>query len=86
MKYYKITCIKGHCGRGNNNREITFGIEAENLIQAQDKAKRMPAVKHSKGILYGCEISHEEYKDLIQRNAYRVANGTRYHHINKHLT
>lgn len=83
MKYYKVMCILGHQGRRNHNREIVFGIEARDIIEAQNKARKMPAVKHTKGVLCAVEIDFKAYRELRERNAYRVALGTRY---NKDLT
>ena len=69
MKYYLITCMQGHHGRGRH-AEITFAMMAQNLIEAQDKAKRMPSVKHSRGILMGREITEEEYYERRKISAY----------------
>lgn len=80
MKHYKVVCIMGHRGTGNNNSEIVFCFKAKDIIEAQDRAKKMPAVKHTKGILLAKEITFEEYQILSERNAYMVANGVRYKH------
>lgn len=69
MKYYLITCMQGHRSRGRY-REITFAMMANNLIEAQDKAKRMPSVKHTRGILMGREITEEEYYERRKISAY----------------
>lgn len=75
MKYYLITCMQGHQGRGRY-REITFAMMARNLIEAQDKAKKMPSVKHTRGILMGREITEEEYYERRKISAYdRVYGG-----------
>ena len=75
MKYYLITCMQGHHGRGHH-AEITFAMMAQNLIEAQDKAKKMPSVKHSRGILMGREITEEEYYERRKISAYdRVYGG-----------
>ena len=74
-RFFLITCHRGHCGRGHST-EITFAIQAANLIMAQDKAKRMPSVKHSRGILMGREITEEEYYERRKISAYdRVYGG-----------
>lgn len=70
MKYYAITCLQGHHGKGRTPQEITFAIMAPNLLAAQDKAKKMPSVKHSRGILMGKEITEEEYYARRQVSAY----------------
>lgn len=72
MRYFKITCHRGHCGTGHSSA-ITFVFEAKNLIAAMDMAKRMPSVKHSRVIMSGNEISKEEYKDYIAISAYKRA-------------
>ena len=75
MKYYLITCMQGHHGRGRYS-EITFAMMARNLIEAQDKAKKMPSVKHTRGILMGREITEEEYYERRKISAYdRVYGG-----------
>lgn len=76
MKYYLITCMRGHCGRGRYT-EITFAMMARNLIEAQDKARKMPSVKHTRGILAGREITEEEYYERRQISAYDRAYGAR---------
>lgn len=69
MKFYLITCHRGHCGI-KHSTEITFAIKAENLIQAQDKARKMPSVKHSKLIIFGKEVTETEYKEYRKISAY----------------
>ncbi len=69
MRFFLITCHRGHNGRGRSS-EITFAIQALNLIAAQDKAKRMPSVKHTRGIIYGREITQEEYINYRSVSAY----------------
>lgn len=69
MKFYLITCHRGHCGRGRST-EITFAIQAINLLAAQDKAKKMPAVKHTRGIIFGREITQKEYVEFRSVSAY----------------
>lgn len=44
MKYWIITCHRGHLGTGNRT-EIKSAIKAPNLIKAQDIARRMPERK-----------------------------------------
>lgn len=69
-RYYLITCMRGHCGMGHGT-EITFAFEAKNLLEAMDKAKRMPAVKHTRMICSGKEIDKEEYNRYRQISAYK---------------
>lgn len=69
MKYYMVMCKRGHCGAGRY-QEITFAVMATNLIEAQEQAKKMPAVKHSKGILLGREITRAEYLERRKQSAY----------------
>lgn len=70
MKYYLVMCHRGHCGTGHST-EIKFAIEAKNLLEACDKAKRMPSVKHTRMIMYGHEITFEEYTHYRSISAYR---------------
>lgn len=75
MKFYRIICQRGHCGTGNS-MDITFAIAAKNLLEAMDKARRMPAVKHTRMITYGQEITEQEYNDYRKESAYkRLAHG-----------
>lgn len=69
MRYFLITCHRGHCGFGHSS-SITFAFEAKNLIDAMDMGKRMPSVKHTRMIMSGKEITHEEYVAYRQINAY----------------
>lgn len=77
MKYYLITCQRGHCGSGHHT-EITFAFKAANLLDAQDKARKMPSVKHTRGILYGREITEAEYKLYREKSAYERFNQNYY--------
>ena len=70
MKFYLITCSRGHCGCGNST-EIKFAIAAKNLLDACDKARRMPSVKHTRLALYGREITENEYNEYRKVSAYR---------------
>lgn len=70
MRYFLITCHRGHCGMGHSS-SITFAFEAKNLIDAMDMGKRMPSVKHTRMIMSGKEISFEEYKEYREINAYQ---------------
>lgn len=72
-RYFFITCSRGHCGTGKSS-EIGFSFAAPNLLAAMDMAKRMPSVKHSRGILYGREISFEAYTEYRTVSAYERVN------------
>ena len=69
MRFFLITCHRGHCGRGHSI-EITFAIQAMNLIAAQNQARKMPAVKHTRGIIYGREITRQQYIEYRSISAY----------------
>lgn len=69
MKYYKVTAMRGHMGIGKGT-EITFVFQARDLMAAVGMAKKMPAVKHTRMVCYGAEITKEEYELRIQRSAY----------------
>lgn len=73
MKFYMVTCSRGHCGNGHST-EIKFAIMANNLLDACDKAKRMPSVKHTRMALYGREINEQEYKEYRAISAYERFN------------
>ena len=70
MKYFVIVCSRGHCGTGHST-EIKFAIAAHNLLEACDKARKMPSVKHTRLALYGKEITYEEYTQYRQISAYK---------------
>ncbi len=74
MKYYAITVPRGHCGVGRST-DITFVFQAKTLLDAMDKARRMPSVKHTRMILSGKEITFEEYTQYRKISAYKRANG-----------
>jgi hypothetical protein len=66
-------CHRGHCGTGHST-EIKFAIRANNLLEACDKAKRMPSVKHTRIAIYGKEITEQEYNEYRQVSAYERFN------------
>ena len=68
-KYYKVTCQRGHQGRGRSI-PISFYIAAENVLHASRIAQRMPGVKHSKTIMSCVPISVEEYLEGRKLSAY----------------
>ena len=76
MRYFLVICKRGHCGRGNFI-EIGFAIKARHLIEAMDKAKKMPAVKHSQGIIQAKEITLTEYQEYRTVSAYKRLTGVR---------
>ena len=69
-RYFLITCHRGHCGYGRST-PITFAFEANNLIEAMDMGKKMPSVKHTRMIMFGKEISKQEYIEYREINAYQ---------------
>ena len=69
-RYYLISCERGHLGRGKG-ATICFAIQAYNLPQAMNIARRMPAVKHTRMINYGREITEEEYIEYRRVSAYK---------------
>lgn len=69
MKFYMVMCHRGHCGNGHST-EIKFAIRANNLIEACDKARRMPSVKHTRMAIYGKEITEQEYNEYRKISAY----------------
>lgn len=77
MRYFIVMCHRGHCGTGHST-EIKFAIKARNLIEACDKAKKMPSVKHTRMAIYGKEITEEEYNEYRQVSAYKKFNQQQY--------
>lgn len=70
-RYWKITVIRGHCGGVRNyNHSLTFYFEASSLLEASDKARQQPGVKHTLMPQSACEISYEEYCEGRQESAY----------------
>lgn len=69
MKYFMVMCHRGHCGNGRST-EIKFAIKANNLLDACDKARRMPSVKHTRMAIYGKEITEQEYNEYRRISAY----------------
>lgn len=70
-KYYAVTVKQGHCGF-RRNRTITFSFCASNIIEAIDRAKEMPSVKHhNNAVILGCrEITWSEYTRMRASSAY----------------
>ena len=69
MRYFKVTCPHGHHGNGQYC-EITFAISAANMLDAMDKAKRMPGVKHTRMVFCAKEITEQEYNEYRKVSAY----------------
>lgn len=76
MRYFLVIGKRGHCGRGNFI-EIGFAIKANHMIEAMDKAKKMPAVKHTQSILQAKEITLAEYQEYRTVSAYKRLTGIR---------
>ena len=70
MKYFLITCARGHCGP-RKSVDLTFAVYAETLVEAVSFAKKMPAIKHSRLPLYGKEIDYETYIFYREISAYK---------------
>ena len=68
-KYYKVTCHRGHQGRGRSI-PISFYIAAENVLHASRIAQRMSGVKHSKAVMSCVPITIEEYLEGRKISAY----------------
>lgn len=69
MRFYSVVCKRGHCGR-KQYVPIKFAIAAQNAIEAMDKAKEMPAVKHGQSIISCLEISFHDYCNMRRVSAY----------------
>ena len=69
MMYYMVMCLRGHCGT-KHSTEIKFAFAAHDLMEACDKARRMPSVKHTRMMVYGKEITEQEYTEYRQISAY----------------
>lgn len=70
MRYFAVTCAHGHHGNGRFV-PITFVFESENMIDAMDRAKAMPGVKHHRPVIACREITESEYNRLMQSSAYK---------------
>ena len=73
MHHYMIICHRGHCSTGHST-EIKFAIRANNLLEACDKARKMPSVKHTRLVIYGKEITEQEYNEYRQISTYERFN------------
>lgn len=77
MKFYKVSCPRGHFGHGNIG-DITFAIKADNAISAMDIARKMPGVKHDRMIYKTTEITLAEYLDFRKTSAYKRDNQSKW--------
>ena len=75
MKYFMVICHRGHCGTGHST-EIKFVFIANNAIEAMDKARKMPSVKHTRLAMMVKEITSIEYTEFRQISAYEKFNQT----------
>ena len=69
MKFYMVTCQRGHAGTGHST-EIKFAFKAANLLDACNMARRMPSVKHTRMPLFGKEITEVEYYEYRKISSY----------------
>lgn len=75
MKYFMVICHRGHCGTGHST-EIKFVFITNNAVEAMDKARRMPSVKHTRLAMIVKEITATEYNEYRQVSAYERFNQT----------
>ena len=73
-RYYKVIAKRGHVGSGRY-LPICFTFVAENIMEAMDRAKATPGVKHAQLILSAVEITYSEYVVLSRVSAYARAEG-----------
>lgn len=73
MKYYAVTVQRGHCGCGRT-APITFYVQANSLLEAMDKARRMPGVKHNKPVYNACEVTKDFFTKATQESSYHRTN------------
>ena len=71
MKYYKVQVLLGHVGKGRGLLTWLY-IEAENLLKAMNKARKFPAVKHSRLPNQAIEITYEEYIEGKEASDYKA--------------
>ena len=78
-----VICHRGHCGTGHST-EIKFAFIANNAIEAMDKARKMPSVKHTRLAMLTKEITEFEYNEYRQISAYeRFNQGNTNHRKNR---
>lgn len=69
IRYFSVTCKHGHHG-ARHFEPITFAIAAETAMDACDRAREMPGVKHGQPVLACKEISPYVYWTMRQISAY----------------
>lgn len=70
MKFYKVTCLRGHMGTNYLNCYITFYYKCDNAIIAMKRAQKQPGVKHSRLPISCIEITYEEFLKNRKVSAY----------------
>lgn len=70
MRYFKVTCVRGHLGTRYQHGTISFYECGKNMLEAMDKARRHGGVKHDKLPLACEEVSKAEYEANIKVSAY----------------
>ena len=71
MKYYKVQVPLGHLGSSKALPTWLY-FEAENILEAVDRARSFPGVKHSKLPYQALEIKEEEYIKGIASKDYNA--------------
>ena len=74
MRYFKVRVLRGHLGCGKNH-EITFFVEARDIIKAVTIALKMPGVKHNCYSPFAEEVTEEEYEKARKTSAYANFDG-----------
>ena len=69
MKYYKVLVVLGHLG-GIKGLPTWVYVKANSMVKAIQKARNLPAVKHSQLPKQAVEISKEEYLQGLEINSY----------------
>lgn len=71
MRYFKVVAKGGHVGTGRYE-PLSFAFAAESILDAMDKARAMPGVKHSdsSAILSAREVTFDEFTKLRRISAY----------------
>lgn len=82
MRYWMVVCSRGHCGNGHST-EIKFAIAAKDLLSACAIARKMPSVKHTRGILSGREITEVEYIEYRKVSAYEREESCQYRAVRR---
>jgi len=72
-RYFAVTCKHGHVGT-KRYVPITFAVSAETAVEACDKAKQMPGVKHDAPVLECRPISQIAYYKMREQSAYERSN------------